>query len=207
MNNEETGNSLEPADIPSTDTGSKLDATKLPEDGPEDTNPATPMATEKPEAVEAIEQQVDADASSSSTVEPAPRTDEVLPPIAVEPVFAKKRQSFFEEQPLPFVEMAPLMMRNRTRREVLMFGIGATAVAAGTGYLLPQNTLKRLGVRRDLSSRGKEWLLNNALRVDDDVAEALYSHNRMVPTYTKSQITPIKNNYNGATPDPGYVSG
>jgi DMSO/TMAO reductase YedYZ molybdopterin-dependent catalytic subunit len=29
----------------------------------------------------------------------------------------------------------------------------------------------------------------------------------MVPTYTKSQITPIKNNYNGATPDPGYISG
>ena len=58
-----------------------------------------------------------------------------------------------------------------------------------------------------MSSRGKEWLLNKALRIDDDVAEALYSQNRMVPTYTKSQITPIKNNYNGATPDPGYVSG
>jgi DMSO/TMAO reductase YedYZ molybdopterin-dependent catalytic subunit len=57
-----------------------------------------------------------------------------------------------------------------------------------------------------MNSRGKEWLLNNALRVDDDVAEALYSRNRMVPTYTRSQITPIKNNYNGATPDPGYIS-
>ena len=72
---------------------------------------------------------------------------------------------------------------------------------------MPQNTLNRLGVRLDLSSRGKEWLLNSALRVDDDVAEALYSHNRMVPTYTKAQITPIKNNYNGATPDSGYISG
>ena len=50
-------------------------------------------------------------------------------------------------------------------------------------------------------------MLNKALRIDDDVAEALYSRNRMVPTYTKSQITPIKNNYNGATPDPGYISG
>jgi DMSO/TMAO reductase YedYZ molybdopterin-dependent catalytic subunit len=29
----------------------------------------------------------------------------------------------------------------------------------------------------------------------------------MVPTYTKSQTTPIKNNYNGATPDPGYIAG
>src|SRR5262249_39619127 len=51
----------------------------------------------------------------------------------------------------------------------------------------------------------KEWLLNKALRIDDDVAEALFSRNRLVPTYTKSQITPLKNNYNGATPDPGYI--
>ena len=86
-------------------------------------------------------------------------------------------------------------------------GLAHAAVATGSGYLLPQNTLSRLGVRRDMNSRGKEWLLNNALRVDDDVAEALYSHPRMVPTYTKSQLTPIKNNYNGATPDPGYISG
>jgi DMSO/TMAO reductase YedYZ molybdopterin-dependent catalytic subunit len=46
-----------------------------------------------------------------------------------------------------------------------------------------------------------------ALRIDDDVAEALYSANRSVPTYTQSQITSLKNNYNGATPDPGYISG
>ncbi|MFL6438390.1 MAG: molybdopterin-dependent oxidoreductase [Terriglobales bacterium] len=26
-----------------------------------------------------------------------------------------------------------------------------------------------------------------------------------MPTYTKSQITPLKNNYNGATPDPSYI--
>jgi DMSO/TMAO reductase YedYZ molybdopterin-dependent catalytic subunit len=57
-----------------------------------------------------------------------------------------------------------------------------------------------------MNSRAKEWLLNRALRIDDDVAEALYSGSRMVPTYNKSQITPLKNNYNGATPDPGYVS-
>jgi len=58
----------------------------------------------------------------------------------------------------------------------------------------------------DTSILGKEWLLNKALRIDDDVAEALYSGNRRVPTYTRSQITPIKNNYNGGTPDPGYIS-
>jgi DMSO/TMAO reductase YedYZ molybdopterin-dependent catalytic subunit len=207
MNSEEKGDSLEPEDISSTGTGSQLETTKLPEAGPEDANPSVPMAIEKPEAVEAIEQQVDADGSSSPSVEPAPRTDEVVPPIAVEPVFVKKHQSFFEEQPLPVIEMAPRLLRYRTRREVLVFGISAVAAAAGAGFLLPQNTLSRLGMRRDMSSPGKEWLLNKALRIDDDVAEALYSRNRMVPTYTKSQITPIKNNYNGATPDPGYISG
>ena len=27
-----------------------------------------------------------------------------------------------------------------------------------------------------------------------------------MPTYTKRQITPLRNNYNGATPDPSYIS-
>jgi DMSO/TMAO reductase YedYZ molybdopterin-dependent catalytic subunit len=98
-------------------------------------------------------------------------------------------------------------MRYRTRRDVLAFGIGAFAVAAGAGSLLPPDTLHRLGLRRDMNSRVKEWSLNRAIRIDDDVAEALYSQTRMVPTYTRSRITPIKNNYNGVTPDPGYIAG
>jgi hypothetical protein len=94
--------------------------------------------------------------------------------------------NFFEEQPLPIIETAPRILRYRTRRDILLLSAGAAAA---------------------LKFRGKEWLLNKALRLDDDVAEALYSGNRMVPTYSKSQITPLKNNYNGATPDPGYISG
>ena len=105
------------------------------------------------------------------------------------------------------MEMAPRVLRYQSRRDFLVFGAGAVVAAAGTGFLLPQNTLSRMGMRGDMSSLGKEWLLNKALRIDDDVAEALYSANRTVPTYTKSQITPIKNNYNGETPDPAYISG
>ena len=120
---------------------------------------------------------------------------------------AKKPQGFFAEQPLPIIEMAPWVLRYRTRRDVLLFGASAVAALAGGGFLLPQSTLSRLGVRGNMNSRGKEWLLNKALCIDDDVAEALYSPNRRAPTYTKSQITPLKNNYNGATPDPGYISG
>jgi DMSO/TMAO reductase YedYZ molybdopterin-dependent catalytic subunit len=119
----------------------------------------------------------------------------------------EKSRSFIGEQPLPTIEVPLHVLRQRTRRDLLLFGAGTVVAAVGAGYLLPQSTLRRLGVRRDLDSRGKEWLLNRALRIDDDVAEALYSRNRMVPTYTKSQTTPIKNNYNGATPDPRYIAG
>src|SRR5450432_4314384 len=119
----------------------------------------------------------------------------------------KNTHGFFEEGPLPKFEADSQVLRRRTRRDVLWFGAGAVAALVGAGSLLPQNTLTRLGLRQNMNSRGKEWLLNRALRIDDDVAEALYSPRRMAPTYTKSQITPLKNNYNGATPDPGYIAG
>src|SRR5471032_545743 len=118
-----------------------------------------------------------------------------------------KDRSFFRERPLQNLEVDRQVLRRRTRRDVLLFGAGAAAALAGAGSLLPQDTLTRLGLRRNMNSRGKEWLLNRALRIDDNVAETLYSPRRTVPTYTKSQITPLRNNYNGATPDPGYVPG
>jgi DMSO/TMAO reductase YedYZ molybdopterin-dependent catalytic subunit len=119
-------------------------------------------------------------------------SNEAASSVAVKSVSVTKLQSSFGEQPLPIIELAPQVLRYRTRRDLLLFSAGAVAAAAGAGFFPPQ---------------GKEWLLNKALRIDDDVAETLYSVNRRVPTYTKSQITPIKNNYNGATPDPAYISG
>ena len=196
MSNEENGNSIRPEDAPSTCTGAEMETTQQ-----------LATSSESRHEMEPVEPSADVKGSSSSSVEPEPRTDEVIPLITVEPIVVKKHQGFFEERPSPVIEVAPRVLRYRTRREVLGFGIGAVAAAAGAGFLLPQATLDRLGVRRKISLRGKEWLLNNALRIDDDVAEALYSVNRMVPTYTKSQITPIKNNYNGVTPDPSYLSG
>jgi DMSO/TMAO reductase YedYZ molybdopterin-dependent catalytic subunit len=119
----------------------------------------------------------------------------------------KKTRGFFGERPLPKFEVDPQVLRRRTRRDILLFGAGAVAALAGGGSLLPQDTLTRLSLRGKMNAPGKEWLLNRALRIDDDVAEALYSGNRMVPAYNKSQITPLKNNYNGATPNPGYIPG
>jgi DMSO/TMAO reductase YedYZ molybdopterin-dependent catalytic subunit len=133
------------------------------------------------------------------------------PSTGVEPdvksVSVKKPQSFFRERPLPTIEIAPAILRYQSRRDFLVFGAGALAALTGAGFLLPQDTLSRIGIRRNLDSPGKEWFLNKALRIDDDVAEALYSGTRRVPTYTKSQVTPLKNNYNGATPDPAYIPG
>ena len=119
-------------------------------------------------------------------------SNEAASSVAVKSVSVTKLQSSFGEQPLPIIELAPQVLRYRTRRDLLLFSAGAVAAAAGAGFFPPQ---------------GKEWLLNKALRIDDDVAETLYSVHRRVPTYTKSQITPVKNNYNGATPDPAYISG
>jgi DMSO/TMAO reductase YedYZ molybdopterin-dependent catalytic subunit len=99
-----------------------------------------------------------------------------------------KTRDFFEERPLPIFEVDPQTLRRQTRRDVLLFGAGVVAALTGAG-----------------KSPGKEWHLDRAIRIDDDVAEALYSPNRTVPTYSKSHTTPLKNNYNGATPDPGYI--
>jgi DMSO/TMAO reductase YedYZ molybdopterin-dependent catalytic subunit len=90
----------------------------------------------------------------------------------------------------------------------LLFGAGAVATLLGAGSLLPPATLGRLGLAPANQDRARrEWLLNRALRLDDDIAEALYSRDRMVPTYDRMRVTPLKNNYNGLTPDPGYVPG
>jgi len=99
-----------------------------------------------------------------------------------------KLDAAFKEPPAEINEVAPEAWRRRTRRDLLVFGAGALGVLAAAK-----------------SWRNQGWLANNALRFDDDVAEALYSPTRLVPTYTKSQITPLKNNYNGATPGPGYI--
>ena len=207
MNSDEKGNSSEQKVMPSSDLEPNPVMAELPGTGPKGADPSIPIGIEKPETVEATEHEADTEGSSSLIVEPAPRTEDVVQHIAAEPYFLKKRQSFSEEQPFPAIEMTSAALRFRTRRDVLSFSIGAVAVAAGAGLLLPENTFRRLGVRHDIDASGKVWVLNQALRLDDDVAEALYSRNRMVPTYTKSQTTPIKNNYNGATPDPGYIAG
>src|ERR1700735_5927088 len=106
------------------------------------------------------------------------------PFVVAKSVAMKKLENFFAEQPPRKIEMAPARLHQLTRRDVLLFGAGAVAALVGGGFLLPQDTLSRLGVRRDVDPPAKEWLLNKALRIDDDVAEALYSVNPREATYT-----------------------
>ena len=125
---------------------------------------------------------------------------------STESVFLQRPASVFKEWPAQVMEVAPQLLRRWTRRDLLLFGAGAVAAVVAGGALLPQTTLKRLGIiHENREWPRKEWLLNKSLRIDDDVAEALYSKDRLVPTYTKSQITALRNNYNGATPDPSYI--
>jgi DMSO/TMAO reductase YedYZ molybdopterin-dependent catalytic subunit len=174
--------------------------------GSETAAPPPPKPIANSGTVEIVELLDDAEGSPPFLAADERRKDEAASSVAAKSISMATQKSFFQEQPPTIIEAAPWVLRYRTRREVLLFGAGALATMAGAGLLLPQPTLGRLGVQRDINPRGKEWLLNKAVRIDDDVAEALYSANRMVPTYTKSQITPIKNNYNGVTPDPGYIS-
>ncbi len=234
MNPEENRNALQPENAASTNVKMEQEVAKLPEPECAEETLSASSRVEPSEAGEAggkLEvSPEEAKAPALTDVEVAeaaevgelqPELDEVLlspsvdhepepagstPSVAAAHAPVLKAKGFFREQPPQMIEVAPNVLRQRTRRDVLLFGAGAIAALAGGGSLLPQATLERLGViHGNKTWPKKEWFLNKALRIDDDVAEALYSKNRLVPTYTKSQITPLKNNYNGATPDPGYI--
>jgi DMSO/TMAO reductase YedYZ molybdopterin-dependent catalytic subunit len=233
MKTEQNRDPLSPEDASSTNARTEQETAESLELSFVEEQPSEPARVERCGVEEAVEQEhvrpkdVEAPAltdvkrsDAAEVVELQPELDEVLPSsadrepgpagstpsIAAEHAPVLKAKGFFREQPPQMIEVAPNVLRHWTRRDVLLFGAGAIAALAGGGSLLPQATLERLGViHGNKTWPKKEWFLNRALRIDDDVAEALYSKNRLVPTYTKSQITPLKNNYNGATPDPGYI--
>jgi DMSO/TMAO reductase YedYZ molybdopterin-dependent catalytic subunit len=118
----------------------------------------------------------------------------------------KKFQGAFSERPIEPIEVEPSILRRWTRRDLLLFAAGALTTLAVGGSQLPREVLQRLGLDDGRTTNPEnKWLLNNALRLDESVAAALFSPNHLVPTYTKSQITPLKNNYNGMTPNPSYI--
>ncbi len=123
---------------------------------------------------------------------------------------------FREPTPYP-IPVSDRTLKRRSRRDFLLFGAGAAAAAAGFWWLMPDDArqawlparahhaLDTLDARLGLTYARRERFLDRALTFDDDVAEALYSPTRTVRTYGRGDLTPLRNNYNGATPEPDYI--
>jgi len=110
---------------------------------------------------------------------------------------------------LPLREVAPRKLAAETRRDFLLFGAGAAAAAAGLLFALPprvrQRFIGRPGWLDSLEGR-RQKAMQGVLTFDDDVAEALYSPTRHTRLYSKRDVTPLRNNYNGRTPSPAYLA-
>jgi len=140
---------------------------------------------------------------------PPPREPAVLP--------APQPRSSVEPPEVPY-EVPRHALASQSRRDFLIFAAGTIAAAVGAWWLLPYATkcrlapgggndrLDTLASRVGLSRANRERALDGALTFDDDVAEALYSKGRRVRTYDRSQVTALRNNYNGQTPGSAYLS-
>jgi DMSO/TMAO reductase YedYZ molybdopterin-dependent catalytic subunit len=140
----------------------------------------------------------------ASAVAPAPRAPAAKPAPWAEPPETSR-------------EVPARWLAASSRRDFLLFAAGLLAVASGTWLVLPPNARRRLlpppahdaldtiAARTGLDPARRERLLDRALTFDDDVAEALYSPDRRVRTYSTSQVTPLRNNYDGGTPSPAIL--
>jgi DMSO/TMAO reductase YedYZ molybdopterin-dependent catalytic subunit len=160
--------------------------------------PATEFPLLKDDSVEPV-------AKAKSDSESSPAKSSTSPPVMDRPL---PRASRFTETPSPTIVIPGRSLQAQSRRDFLVYGAGVAAVAAGFWWLLPPEAQARLLGRATVpaTSKTKAKFLRGVLTFDDDVAEALYSPSRLVPTYPKAAITPnLRNNYDGQTPDPSYI--
>jgi DMSO/TMAO reductase YedYZ molybdopterin-dependent catalytic subunit len=114
-----------------------------------------------------------------------------------QPQEAPAKPSLFAELPEQQFSAPARSLTLQSRRDFLIFGAGTVAAAAGFWWLLPDDLHQRvlpdktvhrldtLEARAGLTSARKERFFGRALTFDDDVAAALYSRDRSVPTYSK----------------------
>jgi DMSO/TMAO reductase YedYZ molybdopterin-dependent catalytic subunit len=126
------------------------------------------------------------------------------------------RDALAEPPEIP-IEIPRSRLAAQSRRDFLLYAAGVAVTAAGAWWLLPDRTrarlvpgpardrLDKLAARVGLTRERRERTLDRALTFDDDVAEALYSKDRRVRTYDRSEVTPLPNNYDGQTPGPEYL--
>jgi DMSO/TMAO reductase YedYZ molybdopterin-dependent catalytic subunit len=198
-----------------------MDETERPsEEAAEPAGEAPSERSQAPAAAPSVADEADEPtiaADSAAAVEEIPPS-EPLPGKPAQP--APRRVSLAdrlrEPEEIP-IEVPVSRIRARTRRDFLLFGAGTLAAAGGLWWLLPEETrmnhltpamrdwLDSLEARLGGNAARREKFLKRVLTFDDDVAEALYSPTRSVRTYSRSQVTPLPNNYNGGTPDPDYI--
>jgi DMSO/TMAO reductase YedYZ molybdopterin-dependent catalytic subunit len=174
-------------------------------------DPPTDPRLEEPAA-----RQPDAPLDESAAPETAPEPEaEATPP--------KKPRSglgaWLAERPDEVTEVSQQALRRQSRRDFLLFGAATAAALTGMWWLMPDRARSRFAIPwlRDALNGGtakvgltrerREQFLDRSLRFDDDVAEALYSKDRSVRTYHRSEVTPLKNNYHGRTPTPDALAG
>jgi DMSO/TMAO reductase YedYZ molybdopterin-dependent catalytic subunit len=198
-----------PAASPAPAAG-ETPATPQRESGPgRETATASASPTGPDAPTPAVSPAADARLSPSETGDPEP----AKPP---EPPRPRPREAPASSDVLSLTERR---LRARTRRDFFLLGAGAAAAAAGFWWLMPDGSadavlprgaidaLDTAAARLGLTKDRREKFLNRALTFDDDVAEALFSRDRSVRTYRKTQVTPLRNNYNGVTPKPDYLAG
>jgi DMSO/TMAO reductase YedYZ molybdopterin-dependent catalytic subunit len=114
-------------------------------------------------------------------------------------IFVTIKDKLVEKSP-EIVLIPRKRIRWASRRDFLVYGVGMTAIATGFKWLSPDE---------NDSDRGfglyKKNFLSSVNDFDDAVAQSLFSQNNMVPTYSKSQMTELPNNYAGQTPDGAYL--
>ena len=145
--------------------------------------------------------------------EPAPEPE----PEAPTPPGRTSWLDFLAEPDEIVVDVSRARLASQSRRDFLLLGAGALVTAVGGWWLLPDQTrgrlvgmanrdrLDTLAARLGLPGERRERFLDRALTFDDDIAEALYSKGRRVRTYRRSDVRPLRNNYHGRTPGPGYL--
>ena len=141
------------------------------------------------------------------------------PPASLPAAPSTARLPFTAEPPEVAVEIPAVTVAAQGRRDFLLFGLGVLAAATGAWVLLPDRARSRLlpgaahdaldtlAARAGLGPAARERALDRALTFDDDVAEAIFSRTRRVRTYARSQVTPLRNNYDGRTPGPEILDG
>ena len=168
----------------------------------------------------------------ASPSEPPPGASPEAPPVAGEaqapavappraPAPPPDRRGRFRglaEEPEVAIGVPRDRLAAQSRRDFLLYAAGVLASATVAWWLLPDRTKARLApgaahdrletiaARVGLTRERAERTLNRALTFDDDIAEALFSKDRRVRTYDRSQVTPLMNNYDGQTAGPEYLS-